>query len=392
MMNENYDAISRLLLDIEVLDKIESKLANFNAFETLGIVNTEIRHSNVLAWLLSPKENHGLGDFVLKKFIQTVYHQYKDSFKEISLYDVSLMDYYNFHTRREWRNIDILAVSDEDEFVLVIENKIWSKESKNQLNKYFKTVNEEYPTYRKMFIFLTPYGDEASDGENWISIDYTTILDIVEKALKFKQNILNSSVQFFIEQYIQVLRRYIVGDKELEKLCREIYYKHQKALDLIFQYKPDIYSDVYNYLENLLNKNIKLIMDVSNKSFIRFTTNKLDDLIPKVGEGWTNSKRILLWEFQNKDEKLVLKLIIGPGERLWREKLFNISQKYKGIFKGSSNSLGVQYTTIYKKEILQKNYSEKYDFELIKEKIQNEMNSFIKDDLIGIEEVIANNL
>jgi hypothetical protein len=388
-MNEYYDAISSLLLDIEVLDKIESKLANFNAFETLGIVNTEIRHSNVLAWLLSPKENHGLGDLVLKKFIQTVYHQFKDACKDISLYDISLMDYHNFHIRREWRNIDILAISEEDQFVLIIENKIWSRESKNQLNKYFKIVNEEYPTYRKMFIFLTPYGDEASDRENWISIDYNIILDVIEKSIKFKQNTLTSSVQFFIEQYVEVLRRYIVGDAELEKLCKEIYYKHQKALDLIFQYKPDIYSDVYNFIEKFINDNQNLIMDISNKTYIRFTTNKLDSIIPKKGQGWTNTKRLLLWEFQNRDEKLALKLIIGPGEHILREKLFRISQQNPEIFKGSSNSLRPQYTTIYKKEILPKNYPEKYDFDLIKEKIQNTLETFCERDLINIEETIA---
>lgn len=48
------------LMDIEILDKIKNKISGFNAFETLGLMHTEIRHSNVLSWLLAPSKNHGL--------------------------------------------------------------------------------------------------------------------------------------------------------------------------------------------------------------------------------------------------------------------------------------------------------------------------------------------
>lgn len=57
-------------MDMEIFEQIEAKLSDFNAFETLGVVNTEIRHSNVLAWLLNPRENHGIGDVFIKKLIQ----------------------------------------------------------------------------------------------------------------------------------------------------------------------------------------------------------------------------------------------------------------------------------------------------------------------------------
>ena len=36
----------------------------------------------------------------------------------------------------------------------------------------------------------------------------------------------------------------IVGDEKLAQICRQIYTKHQKALDLIFENKPDKASDV----------------------------------------------------------------------------------------------------------------------------------------------------
>lgn len=55
----------RALLEkfVEELESLERIAYGFNIFTTLDIINTEIRHSNVLAWLLDPSENHGLGDY-----------------------------------------------------------------------------------------------------------------------------------------------------------------------------------------------------------------------------------------------------------------------------------------------------------------------------------------
>lgn len=60
------ESLEQLLMDTELLDRLEARVSGFNMFETLGLVNAEIRHSNMLAWLMSPKENHGLDDVFLK--------------------------------------------------------------------------------------------------------------------------------------------------------------------------------------------------------------------------------------------------------------------------------------------------------------------------------------
>lgn len=46
------------------------KERNFNAFEVLRYSDYEIRHSNVLAWLLTPGETHGAGDAFLKRVVK----------------------------------------------------------------------------------------------------------------------------------------------------------------------------------------------------------------------------------------------------------------------------------------------------------------------------------
>ena len=52
------------------LARLETELAQFNLFEAIGVVRSEVRHSDFLAFLLDPSQNHGLGEFFLKPFLQ----------------------------------------------------------------------------------------------------------------------------------------------------------------------------------------------------------------------------------------------------------------------------------------------------------------------------------
>lgn len=56
------EALREFLTDSECLEPLSKWTRRFNVFDVLKITNTEIRHSNVLAWLMDPAENHGLHD------------------------------------------------------------------------------------------------------------------------------------------------------------------------------------------------------------------------------------------------------------------------------------------------------------------------------------------
>ncbi len=56
------------LKDVDILNEIEANVDNFNVFEILGTINTEIRHSNMLAWLFNPNEVHGLNDLFINNY------------------------------------------------------------------------------------------------------------------------------------------------------------------------------------------------------------------------------------------------------------------------------------------------------------------------------------
>jgi hypothetical protein len=49
------------------LAEIEKTANLTNIFDVLKITSAEIRHSNMLAWLLNPQNPHGFGDSILKE-------------------------------------------------------------------------------------------------------------------------------------------------------------------------------------------------------------------------------------------------------------------------------------------------------------------------------------
>ncbi|HFM7038990.1 TPA: PD-(D/E)XK nuclease family protein, partial [Enterococcus faecium] len=92
-----------------------------------------------------------------------------------------LNSYEDLIVYRENKNIDILLVSEKNKIVVCIENKILSSESGGQLNKYQIYIERNYSNYKKIFVFLTPDGNEPTNP-SWGIITYK---NIVEESVKY---------------------------------------------------------------------------------------------------------------------------------------------------------------------------------------------------------------
>jgi len=379
-MNDK-ETLEKFILNNKELEKLESLLAQFNVFETLNIVNAEIRHSSVLAWLLNPNANHGCGDYFVKLFLKYTFSTNKDYLKsKLTIFDLEKFDYSDLEIRREWNNIDILIISEKNKFIVVIENKISSAEHSNQLTRYFEIIEKNFPSYEKIFVYLTPEGEIGTD-EHWLTFDYAVILNILNDLIEYKRSSLSEQILSFLKQYSTIIRRYVVSNPEIEHICRDIYKKHKTALDIIFQYKPDIEYEVSKIVRDIIASKSELMLDSAGKTVIRFTTKAMDDAIPKSGSGWTSSGRILLFEFANYDKRLVLRLYIGPGPVDIRERLHAIALKNTPLFNKSSRQLGRKHLAIYQSEYLKKSDYEDTDVEELKTKINKKFNIFIENDL-----------
>lgn len=174
----NEEALQNFLLDIGCLDELLPWTGKFNLFDVLKISRTEIRHSNMLGWILNPNENHGLGDLFLKGILQRLVENDMDG--RYDVFNVLLMDLYSFSVLREWKNIDILLSSSDEKTVIAIENKVGSREHSNQLNRYRDILEKEYEGYTRIYIFLTPDGESPSDVENWDVLTYSDVVETLE--------------------------------------------------------------------------------------------------------------------------------------------------------------------------------------------------------------------
>lgn len=367
-------ALKEFLLDIECLDPLAEWTSKFNLFDILKITRTEIRHSNMLSWLLSPSENHGLGDSILRGFIQYVATTFPE---DMDVFDTLLMDCYDFNIQREWHNIDIIAVSSNEKFVFCIENKIYSGEHDNQLNRYRKIIEDTYPDYNKMYVYLSPEGVEASEPDYWCSMSYQDVLDIIENA-RMKVKLL-PDVDLLINNYVEAVRRDIVGDERLVQICAEIYAKHKKALDLIFENRPDRALEVANILKAWAIKKtedgeIEVVLDKCSKTYVSFKTKTMSEILPdseEANSGW-NTKNHYFYEIRNNDGKGFLVYLTLSSRNLTDEQR-EICDKINEYFPARQQKANWQWRTPFSTKQV------KIDEELSEDKIFEQLDKRLEE-------------
>lgn len=381
------DAIEALVVDNPELEKLEDLLDQFNIFEALNAVKVEVRHSDFLAFLLNPKQNHGLREIFATRLIQKAIGVEKRFDSPVTAIELDIWDLQELDVRREWHNIDILLIDDANRLAVIIENKIESEEHSHQLQRYYATVEQHYPGYRVVAVYLTPDGEIPSD-ERYIPISYTLICELVENLIETKRSTIGPDAATLMAHYAEMLRRNVVSESEIAELCRKIYRKHQRALDLIYEYIPDQIAIRKDILEELIKATPGLELEYSTKTRIRFLPVEWKKLeILNQGEGWTPSGRMLMFQFMNMQDKVYLRLVIGPGPVDTREKLLEMSEKNPPL--KAYRTLGEKFNTVYQFAILTKRDVEDDEIENIAMKIKKRWNEFLSEGLPKIKEIIS---
>ena len=317
-------ALTNLVIDNLELNRLESILSEFNLFEAIGVIRQELKHSSLLAFLLSPRENHGLGDRFLKRLLSTTF-THTAAASPLSALDIDLADLSDVEVRREWRHIDLLIYSPSNRWVIAIENKVDSGEHGNQLERYEEAVESEFSDYdKKAFVFLTKEGDEAS-RDKWLSLSYSSVADILEIILANHRSSIGNDVSTLIHHYINLIRRHLVSDSEIAQLCRKIYKQHHQALTLIYEHRLDIQLEIADFLKQIIKETEGIEQEDSTKLFIRCVPTVWDavSLQKMCSAQWTKSKRLVMFEFFNYADRLEFKLTIGPGEIAHKQAVYN---------------------------------------------------------------------
>ena len=338
-LKRKYDS----LLKDEQFDKLELGLKNPNIFEILRISKNELKHSNFLSWLLDPNESHKLGDIFLKRFLREVFSS--DLFSGIEQVDVEAMDLSKVEVFREWMNIDILIKLPNT--VVCIESKVLSKEHSNQLSRYKKTIETQFPDLNKTFIYLTPEGDSPNEEEHYHPISYEFIVDSLDRIISVYGESLNTQVKQYIKDYITIIKRELMGSDQLTELSRKIYTNHRELFDFINDHKPDILDSLKDILHQEAKKR-SWIMGSETRTYFRFLTKPLKDLIyynKETTNGWKQREGFLLEiVLYPPTNKLNFKTVISPCDENYDVKrLEEILKEIEGSKKSSGKKWLVNF-------------------------------------------------
>ena len=238
------------------IENLEIELKKPNIFNILGISRMEIRHSNFLGWLLDPNESHGLGNKFLVRILRDLALDEKNT---LDIIKVSKLNFNNIDVRREYpissknnndkdKKIDILIIFRDDNLVICIENKIDSKDSKQQLKDYRDYINETFKKeddkddveYKNIFVYLTPNGDDPTNDTNekeyWCNYSYKD--DIIKHLTHTQDSITDSIIKTYISDYLSILKSEIMGIQgKAQELANAIYENHKQIIDFVVDFR-----------------------------------------------------------------------------------------------------------------------------------------------------------
>ena len=187
------------MADPRLVELCELQKTGDEVFDVIDL--HENQHSDILAWLLDPKEGHGQGDEILRDLLirasiavasgtsgldgRSTTAQF---FSKWTTSKIRTTSFAAAFTARELgmqasERVDLFVVDTQNEFVLLIENKAGSSHSESQLDGYRDSFNEAVrvnPRLRKFkqaYIALDWYFDAEDtsprpSGSYWLHLGY----------------------------------------------------------------------------------------------------------------------------------------------------------------------------------------------------------------------------
>jgi len=175
------------------------EVKDINVLAILGIARKEVPHSRFLAWLLDPRESHGLKGEFFAPFMQEAQRICgRDFVFEETDLKVEL-------EKGDEHGVPDITISGThpEPFLAVIENKIMAAEGQDQTPKYATAAEKKnVPVPRRLLIFLSPDGRPPKSPE-FRPMSYGTVLRILTDLQQYQ---MRTETRFLVEQFIFNLR------------------------------------------------------------------------------------------------------------------------------------------------------------------------------------------
>lgn len=247
------DKIKNLLNQVSIISNKNAEILDatggrFNMFRVCGVNHYEKTHSAIIAEFLNPNGTHGLKSQLLECFIETLGNNFS-----IQGFNCENAKVYTEFSIDEYGRIDILIEDKQRQKVIIIENKIYANDQWEQLKRYNKYAEGEYQKGNYQILYLTLWGNEASEqsgsGVPYLTISYKeTIINWLEKCVAIASRF--PIVRETIVQYINHLKELtnqdmdnrnkeeiteILSKIENLKAARIIYHNYLATFDAIIK-------------------------------------------------------------------------------------------------------------------------------------------------------------
>jgi len=382
------EVLTQFLLDTRELELLESMLNDFNPLSIMKVENYEIRHSNILSWLFDPSGNHHLDDKVLKKFLIEVILNNESVKIPFTIRDIYPVSFSDAEVYREYKHIDIFIKSEKNKTLVLVENKIRSKESEGQLEKYFEIISHHYPDYKILPVLLTLYGDEPAGSEKYLVFSHESLYEIIKNILHLEKTHINQKVADFISYYLKSMEIILMENDDIIKLCKDIYRKHKDAIDIIIKYSAS--SDLSPVFDEFIKDNNPVTEFTRNNYSLWFLPDELKSILPRMEHKWQSPYPLSFW-FRFNTERNIIKLIfeVGPWDSSEQRLEFI---KYLGSKDIKFNKKALTDDARYTRLFSQSNKFNGWDNDDSEEAILKEMKKLYseinKEKLKGILEII----
>ena len=216
----------------------------FNPFDVLRYADFEIRHSNVLAWLLQPNETHGIGDAFIRDFTTAINDEARSQGIRPVLVPSSFVAE-NIRVERELDYVDITIFFRNERVVIAIENKTeeTSPEHASQVRSYEEKLREKY---RGMYdviqsVLLTTSPTAEAAERSFIRVSWTRIHDMVKSIrergrFEFDEG---ERVRAFLGHYLEIVERLAVQPETDRDYFRTLLDDHRLVLNRLLKEREE---------------------------------------------------------------------------------------------------------------------------------------------------------